>query len=79
MTGQSRSRTYSGSFWKHERSKSHSDNRVPLLPVEQMMSLSPEESVVFFAGKHDPLVTERRPYWEIPRLAGRFDPDPYHC
>ncbi len=78
MTGESRSRSYAGSLWKRESSESRSESRVPLLPVEQMMSLSPEQSVAFFAGKHDPLVTERRPYWEIPRLAGLFDPDPYH-
>jgi len=77
-TGQNKSRTYAGSFWKIERSESLSDNRVALLPFEHMMSLSQEQSVVFFAGKHDPLIATRTPYWEIPRLAGMFDPDPYH-
>jgi type IV secretion system protein VirD4 len=77
-TGESRSRTYGGSFWKKERSESRSEARVPLLPFEHMMSLPQEQSVVFFAGKHDPLVVGRTPYWQIPRLAGMFDPDPYH-
>jgi type IV secretion system protein VirD4 len=78
ITGQSTSRSYAGSFWKREHSQSLSDSRMPLLPVEQMMSLSQENSALFFAGSHDPLLPERKPYWEIPRLAGMFDPDPYH-
>jgi type IV secretion system protein VirD4 len=73
-TGESRSRTYAGSFFKQERS----DSRVPLLPFEHMMSLPAERSAVFFAGTHDPLLAGRTPCWNIPRLAGMFDPDPYH-
>ena len=49
-TGQSRSRSYYGSFWRREQSESRSENRVPLLPFERMMSMSPQQSVVFFAG-----------------------------
>jgi type IV secretion system protein VirD4 len=78
MTGESRSRTYAGSVWKTERSESRSDQRVPLLPHEKTMSFGWDESVLFFAGRHDPLVVGRKPYWQIPRLAGLFDPDPYH-
>jgi type IV secretion system protein VirD4 len=77
-TGESRSRTYAGSFWKGERSESRSENRVALLPFEHMMSLPSDQSVVFFAGKHDPLIAGRVPYWKIPRLSGMFDPDPFH-
>ena len=77
-TGESRSRTYAGSLLKRERSESRSESRVALLPFEHMMSLSPDEAVVFFAGRHDPLIAGRTPYWQIPRLAGQFDPDPYH-
>ena len=51
---------------------------MPLLPVERMMSLPQDESVVFFAGRHDPLIVGRKPYWTIPRLAGQFEPDPFH-
>jgi type IV secretion system protein VirD4 len=65
---------FAGSFFKQERSES----RVPLLPLEQMMSLPADRSAVFFAGTHDPLIAGRAPYWRIPRLAGMFDPDPYH-
>ena len=78
MTGESRSRSYAGSFFKEARGESRSEARMPLLPIERMMSLPPQQSVVFFAGKHDPLLAERAPYWQIPRLAGLFDPDPYH-
>ncbi|MFL9828752.1 type IV secretory system conjugative DNA transfer family protein [Rhodoplanes sp. SY1] len=77
-TGESRSRTYSGSVIRNERSDTRTEARVPLLPFERMMSLPPEESVVFFAGKHDPLLAGRAPYWTIPRLAGLFDVDPFH-
>jgi type IV secretion system protein VirD4 len=77
-TGESRSRTFAGSFFKQERSESRSESRVPLLPLEQMMSLPADRSAVFFAGTHDPLLAGRAPYWNIPRLAGMFDPDPYH-
>jgi type IV secretion system protein VirD4 len=77
-TGESRSRTYAGSLLKRERSESRSESRVALLPFEHMMSLRSDQSVVFFAGKHDPLIVGRCRYWEIARLAGQFDPDPYH-
>jgi type IV secretion system protein VirD4 len=78
MTGESRSHTYAGGLLRRERSESRSENRMALLPFEHMMSLPPDQSVVFFAGKHDPLIAGRHPYWEIPRLKGQFDPDPYH-
>ena len=77
-TGESRSRTYSGALFKRERSESHSESRVPLMPVERMMSLPLDQSAVFFANRHDPFIAGRLPYWRIPRLAGMFDPDPYH-
>jgi type IV secretion system protein VirD4 len=77
-TGESRSRSFGGTLWKHERGESRNENRVALLPFEHMMSLSPHQSVVFFAGKHDPLLAGRMPYWDIPRLSGMPDPDPYH-
>jgi type IV secretion system protein VirD4 len=78
MTGLSRSRSMSGLFGWGSRSQSLSDHRVSLLPFERMMNMPQQESVVFFAGTHDPLIAPRVPYWAIPRLAGRFDPDPYH-
>jgi type IV secretion system protein VirD4 len=77
MTGESRSRTFGG-FFRSMRSISRSENRVPLLPIERTMSLPQDQSLVFFAGKHDVHVVGRTPYWEVPRLAGRFMPDPYH-
>jgi type IV secretion system protein VirD4 len=77
-TGQSRSKTYSGMFWKKERSESRSEQRRPLLPFEITMSLPGDQSLVFFAGAHEPLRVGRVPYWKIPRLAGMYDPDPYH-
>jgi type IV secretion system protein VirD4 len=77
-TGESRSRTFAGTLLRRERSESRSESRVALLPFEHMMSLPADQSVVFFAGRHDPLIAGRRFYWDIARLAGQFDPDPYH-
>jgi type IV secretion system protein VirD4 len=76
-TGESRSRNYSG-LWKSAQSESRSESRVPLLPIEMTMSLPQDQSIVFFAGSHDPTLVGRKAYWEIPRLAGRFAPDPFH-
>jgi type IV secretion system protein VirD4 len=77
-TGESRSRSYSAGVLKSPQGESRSESRVPLLPFERMMSLPQDHSVVFFAGKHDPLLVGRTPYWTIPRLTGRYEPDPYH-
>lgn len=78
MTGETRGRSHSGPLWPVRQSESRSDTRVPLLPMERVMSLPAGEAVVFFAGTHDPLIASRVPYWEVPRLKGMFDPDPYH-
>jgi type IV secretory pathway TraG/TraD family ATPase VirD4 len=51
---------------------------VPLLPFEKMMNMPQDQSVVFFAGKHDPLFVSRTPYCKIPRLSGVYDPEPFH-
>jgi type IV secretion system protein VirD4 len=77
-TGETRSRSYSGVVWKGAQSESRSESRMPLLPNEATMSLEQEKSLVFFAGRHDPLIVGRQPYWTIPRLNGMFDPDPFH-
>lgn len=42
------------------------------------MAMPLDESLLFFAGKHNPLLAKRQSYWTIPRLSGRFDPDPFH-
>ncbi len=77
-TGETRSRSYKGNFIKRPQGESRSETRLPLLPIERVMSLSAKESVIFFAGEHSPYLAGRQPYWNIPRLAGTFDPDPYH-
>jgi type IV secretion system protein VirD4 len=58
--------------------ESYTDERVPLLPIEEMTSLSDSRQIVFFAGVHGPSPSHRRCYWNIPRLAGLYDPDPFH-
>lgn len=77
-TGETRSRNYTGSFIKRPQSETRSEGRMPLLPIERIMSMPPEESIVFFAGRHEPMHSTRHPDWHIPRLTGMFDPDPYH-
>jgi type IV secretion system protein VirD4 len=77
-TGESRSQSYGGGLIKSPRGESRSESRIPLLPFERTMSLQQDQSLLFFAGRHDPLLVGRKPYWQLPRLAGRFDPDPYH-
>lgn len=77
-TAEIRSVSYSGRFIKRKSGESRSQTLKPLLPIERMMSLPEEQSLVFFAGHHSPLLVGRRPYWEIPRLQGQYAPDPYH-
>ncbi len=77
-TGETRSRNFSSGMLAVQRGETRSETRLPLLPPEYTMSLPSDQSIVFFAGKHDPLTVPRKPYWEIPRLAGMFDRDPFH-
>lgn len=77
-TGESRNQSYSGRLWRRAQSESRSETRVPLLPIERVMSMPSDQSIVFFAGKHNPLIAGRQPYWTIPRVLGLFDSDPYH-
>jgi type IV secretion system protein VirD4 len=78
MTGESTSRSYTSGLVKSPRGESRNDSRIPLLPFESMMSLPQDQSIVFFAGNHDPLIVGRRPYWTIPRLAEKYDDSPFH-
>lgn len=77
-TGETRSRSYTGRIFKRVQSETSSETRMPLLPAERIMSMPGHESIVFFAGKHNAFLSERWPYWRIPRLAGMYDPNPYH-
>jgi type IV secretion system protein VirD4 len=60
------------------RGLSISPTREALLPPEETMSMSAREQIVFFASMHSPHRAGRKPYWEIPRLQGAYDSDPYH-
>jgi type IV secretion system protein VirD4 len=64
-------------WWGIPRSISVSPTREPLLRPELTMSMTAREQVVFFAGKHSAFSVGRAPYWEIPRLNGLWDSDPY--
>jgi hypothetical protein len=37
-----------------------------------------DKSIVFFTGKHDPMIVGRKPYWLILRLARKFELGPFH-
>jgi type IV secretion system protein VirD4 len=76
-TTQSLSRQFSA-WLKLPRGSGTSEQRTALLPPEMTMSLAPSEQLIFFAGRHSPLPAQRRPYWEIQRLNGLWDRDPYH-
>jgi len=78
-TGTNTSRSYSGLILNRPTGRSVGDARVPLLPTESIMGMSEDQSIVFFAGSHSPVLVGRKPYWEIERLAGLFDTDPYHA
>jgi len=77
-TGESRSRSYGGTFIRRPQGETRNEMRIPLLPIERIMSLPGDQSIVFFAGRHEPLLAGRRPYWTIPRLKGFYAPDPFH-
>lgn len=59
--------------------QSYADERVPLLPIEVTMGLFEHMQIVFFAGVHGASPAQRERYWRIPRLAGLYDPDPFHA
>jgi len=59
-------------------SESYAEEHVPLLPREETMSLGGDMQIVFFAGFHGAQPCQRERYWRIPRLAGLYDPDPFH-
>jgi type IV secretion system protein VirD4 len=77
-TAPSKSASYAGRFIRRKTGESRGETQKPLLPIERTMSLPEDQSLVFFAGHHSPLLVGRRPYWEIPRLRRLYDIDPYH-
>jgi type IV secretion system protein VirD4 len=64
-------------WWGIPKSVSVGESREPLLRPEMTMSMTAREQMVFFAGKHSAFPVGRAPYWEIPRLQGLWDIDPY--
>jgi type IV secretion system protein VirD4 len=78
MTGETRSQSLAGTVGKPQHSQQVSETRVPLLPLEEMMSMASGRQVIFFGGQHSPLMSTRQPYYSIKRLKGRYDPDPFH-
>ena len=58
--------------------RQYADMKVPLLALELILGMSPESQIVFFGGVQGARVELRFPYWRIKRLAGMFDPDPFH-
>lgn len=74
--GESTSRQTSP-FLRWPRGLSFGETRDPLFPPERTMSMEGHEQIVFFGGKHQARTAERRGYWDIERLNGLWDDDPY--
>ena len=57
--------------------RQYSEERVPLIPVEELMSFAQNAQVAFFAGLHSAALLGRTPYYQIDRLKGFYDRDPF--
>ncbi len=68
----------SSPFLSLPRGATISDLRLPVLPPASTMSMPMNQQIVFFANMHSANTVGRKNYWEIPRLKGLFDRDPYH-
>jgi type IV secretion system protein VirD4 len=68
----------SSPIWSLPRGVTTSDLRLPVLPPVQTMSMPLNQQIVFFANMHSANTVGRKNYWEIPRLRGLYDRDPYH-
>jgi type IV secretion system protein VirD4 len=77
-TEQRTSTTYDTGLFRSARSEQIGEMRTPLLPPEETMSMTGQEQIVFFAGKHATHRAPRKEYWEIERLKGLWNDDPYH-
>jgi type IV secretion system protein VirD4 len=56
----------------------YQERRRRIYPPDSLFDIPEFHGLVFFAGQSQPVPVYAAPYWELPELASRFDPDPYH-
>ena len=56
--------------WRGERRR--------VFPSDALFDIPPFHGLVWFAGQSRAVPVCALPYWEMPELAGRYDPNPYH-
>lgn len=59
-------------------SHSYSPQGQPLFLPQEIMGMRGDRQLLFLDGVENVIVAGRQPYWTMPELAGRYDPDPYH-
>lgn len=59
-------------------SHSYAPQSRPLYLPQEIMGMRGDRQLLFLDGVENVIVAGRQPYWAIPELAGRYDPDPYH-
>ena len=55
-----------------------SSQRRDLMSPAEVMSLAGDKMLLFVDGVEFPILADRRPYWTVPWMAGRYHPNPYH-
>ena len=59
-------------------SHSYSPQARPLFLPQELMGMRDDRQLLFSDGVANVIVAGRQPYWTMPELKGRYDPDPYH-
>lgn len=57
----------------------YQQRRRRILPASDLFNIPEFHGLVWFAGQSRAQPVYAPPYWKIPALADRFDPDPYHA
>lgn len=59
--------------------KTYQQRRRRIFPPDDLFNIPEFHGLVWFAGQSRAQPVYAPPYWKIPALAGRYDPDPYHA
>lgn len=49
-----------------------------VLTPDEVLRMQQNKMVVFADGLPGPILADRQPYWTVPKMAGRYHPNPYH-
>lgn len=49
-----------------------------LMTPSEVMGLPGDKMLLFMDGLSHPVLADRKPYWTVPWMAGRYHPNPYH-